>query len=746
MPSDYQQNIQNFIQKIKAVLEADGFHKIPQSVLIVVGQPDCGKLIQIRIKHPPPILIFYIYKHFSQQEEENFLRKADELRVLAAPLLAREHFADKVGVLVSLFPNRPRQLIVERELEESCTKDVEQVKMAIEIAVEMNSQILMRGLVWMRSALGNLGFILKQGSSVRQLPEFKDPPVAVLCGAGPSLVHHFEFLKNMQEKFFLISVGHAFPMLWKAGIIPDVVLEIDSYVERNWAGFSSEIPDKTLLVATPDVATEVPPLFKKHLWISAGYAVINEWFKWYGIPLLPLHTDKTVSIVALDFAVKAGIKRIILLGQDMALNEDNRFYLDDSPLNTIEPLTFVDGYEGSKVAATDGLISLRKSMELYLAELALCNPDVEIINCTSRGAIIHGTKRDSIENVIKDCSGEGSGRLQCDWVELPIRRDVVAAKLSAQKDIFDKAIEKAEKVVKRCDEFKSNIPHGGEQIALLNKALLEEHMLRQSREAINFIMPIFQNISFLQDAMCVRGQKDIFEQALATRTLYSFFKDLLTDFKADIEQVIEKNSFSGRIRNPKIFKAFYNYATDFVSKKNPDLGKWLKQNLAFEYDQKKFSVQWQHQYLPYVLLKDGADSWVALSSSNVAHWGDEVVQNFVKENKYDPLKDAVVFWMGGNWAHICAFCRNFTDASFLVIEPYLELFSHIITRGMFLHFFPTNTLIVGLHNDIATALPLYAKELAKWQKERKRILVFKHPVLGDKIPLPAEFVLCLKSK
>ncbi len=740
MHNDYKTNLQTFFFRVMGVIKGNEGVNRPSGVLIIVGEANLRKIEWIRERSPLPLFILYIYVAASSEQEKNFLEKADKLSIVAIPLLEEPYLPDKVGMLIALFPNVPRQMMVEAEIEDQFSDLIRAINMAIEAAIDMQSQIAMRGLVWLRSAIANLGFILKAGKFVDKLPQFQKPPIAVVCGAGPSLADDLELLKQYKKNLLLISVGHAFPILHAAGIAPDIVVEIDSYVERNWENFKGAISEKTLLVATPDVAYEVPPLFKKHLWVSTGYAAINDWFNLYGIPLPQVHIDKTVSIVAIDFAVRLGIKNIILLGQDMAVDDEGRLHLDDVPATSYESLTLVEGYNGKKVYATDSLIALRKSMELYFADLAVLSPQVNVINCSKRGAIIRGITRDDFKNISKLIEKDPAPLTQIEFSEKEIDINRVESLLKRQKEIFNKVAEKNGEVVKIIQDLEQYAVLDDQKIGWLYQAMHQEAASREGMEERLFIMPIFQSLSFIDYTINSNAfRNDFRDQLIAIKFFYSLLRDALLEVKKDIEQILEKNVEEKRTLNPKVFEAFSNYACNLIGRKNPEFANWLVKNHKLDYNQEEFSVRWQQQYLPFVLMRDGADKWMALSSSKVPQWGNEVVEDFVKCNRYNPDNDAVVFWIGCNWAHICAFAKRFQFANMLVLEPYVELFSYIIRRGLFLYFLPINSIIIGIHNELKNSLELYNQEIERWKSERKRILLFEHPVLKGIKPLPPQF-------
>lgn len=110
-----------------------------------------------------------------------------------------------------------------------------------------------------------------------------------------------------------------------------------------------------------------------------------------------VETGKTVAIPTIDLAIKAGGKKIILCGQDMAF-VDNKFHArDDENIKENNFYQKVLGVDGTYLNTTSGMLEFKKGIEKLIGK----NKDIKFIN-SSKGARIEGTIEMELKDLIKD--------------------------------------------------------------------------------------------------------------------------------------------------------------------------------------------------------------------------------------------------------------------------------------------------------------------------------------------------------
>ena len=192
--------------------------------------------------------------------------------------------------------------------------------------------------VWQRNILRNLKTLSSLSYNSFDFPLEKR---ASIIGAGPSLDGGIEFLKKNRESRYIIATDTAWRILLQNGISADAVVTIDGQ-NISYRHFIDKFPDsRTLFVADlcshPAIAEKaqkngnaVQFFASKHplcLFAKQYAQEHNQYFP----PEIDT-TSGTVTIAALDFAVKAGFKEIELFGADFAYTNSKAYakgsYLD----------------------------------------------------------------------------------------------------------------------------------------------------------------------------------------------------------------------------------------------------------------------------------------------------------------------------------------------------------------------------------------------------------------------------------
>jgi Uncharacterized protein conserved in bacteria len=209
---------------------------------------------------------------------------------------------------------------------------------------------------------------------------FKDKPVVIAAG-GPSLENVLENLKSFRDKFYVFAIGQTLDILIKNGINPDAIVIIDpqeAVYDLHIKGHENlDIPLCFLSTASRwGVSKYKGP---KYIFFNSKDKNNND--------DIIINTGKTVAVAALDIAVKSGVDKIILTGQDLAFI-NNKFHAGDENENILYSKSTVKVMDvnGKMLETTSGMLEFKRNIEKIIKD----NPKITFINC-SQGAKIDGT-------------------------------------------------------------------------------------------------------------------------------------------------------------------------------------------------------------------------------------------------------------------------------------------------------------------------------------------------------------------
>lgn len=237
------------------------------------------------------------------------------------------------------------------------------------------------GKLWQRNIMINLS---KQKSGCAlNLPTKK---TAVILAAGPSLDFYFEKLISTREKYYIIATDTAYSVCIGRGLKADAVVSIDGqYVSENH--FLHKIDDNTLFVfdlcANNSAVKKAIKKSSNVIFTNTGHPLSQFACKKNPASFVNLFSGSgTVTITAVDFALKAGFSKIEIAGADFSYTNGKPYakgtYLDNlysKNSNRIFPseMTFARlMYRteltklNEKTFSTPVLASYKKSLEEYL--------------------------------------------------------------------------------------------------------------------------------------------------------------------------------------------------------------------------------------------------------------------------------------------------------------------------------------------------------------------------------------------
>lgn len=201
----------------------------------------------------------------------------------------------------------------------------------------------------------------------------------VIASAGPSLEKDLNTMKEKREYIKIFAVGRALDILMKNGIKPDVftILDAEEVVYNQIKGYENlDIP--LCFLSTGSRWAVEAYRGPKYIFFNKECSFNKE--------NIVIETGKTVAIPTIDLAIKAGGRKIILCGQDMAF-VDNKSHAGDK--KNIEQSSYykkILGVDGTYLNTTSGMLEFKKGIERLIEK----NKNVKFIN-SSKGAKIKGT-------------------------------------------------------------------------------------------------------------------------------------------------------------------------------------------------------------------------------------------------------------------------------------------------------------------------------------------------------------------
>lgn len=167
----------------------------------------------------------------------------------------------------------------------------------------------------------NVNFI-KNDLDVKRLFLSNNNKRFIVCGAGPTLAEHYDFLslKNTRDNFTLVAVDAAVKPLINNGIMPDIVVSIDPVAKKLFEDVNMSYFKKVPLVYFPVISESLLSAWQgpRYTAYSKGelYDSINDKYA-----KGRLFCCGSVIHPAIDLVVQMGADKVLLLGADFSFPE-----------------------------------------------------------------------------------------------------------------------------------------------------------------------------------------------------------------------------------------------------------------------------------------------------------------------------------------------------------------------------------------------------------------------------------------
>lgn len=244
------------------------------------------------------------------------------------------------------------------------------------------------GKLWQHNILNNYKLLKVENPIHPKMPEiFKTKKCAILA-AGPTLDEKISFLKEKKEDYFVLSTDTAYQAAQRHNLHCDAVVTLDAQ-NISTVHYSKNTENDTLYLldfsSSPSISKKLLKHNCKILYFTTGH------------PLSKLLTEEnktlklnsgsgTVTIAALDFALKADFPHIEVFGADFSY-PGNKPYAKGTYLDTLYNCSSVKTFpseqkysklmfrteltESEGIKTTEILKSYRQSFEAYLKGLKI---------------------------------------------------------------------------------------------------------------------------------------------------------------------------------------------------------------------------------------------------------------------------------------------------------------------------------------------------------------------------------------
>lgn len=241
----------------------------------------------------------------------------------------------------------------------------------------------------------------------------EDIPV-IIVSAGPSLDKNIEILKQAKGHLFIIAVDTAIRTLLKNGVIPDLTITIDPIKPETFYpdGASLDIPCLFTLDSNYKIVSRLRgKKFIVNLDDEYALRLLKRIHKEFG---LYVANGCSVATAAFGLMVMLERKKIILVGQDLAF-ENGKTHAGGIDDQAGYAEVWVDGINEEKVKTRYDWLTYLKWFENSIKAYNSLGMELEVIDATEGGALIHGTKVMSLKEAIDSCRDENGKLPNYNW-------------------------------------------------------------------------------------------------------------------------------------------------------------------------------------------------------------------------------------------------------------------------------------------------------------------------------------------
>lgn len=396
------------------------------------------------------------------------------------------------------------------------------------------------------NVLHNLPFLRESNYITELMEKISEDVPAIVVAAGPSLDKNIEGLKKAKGKALIIATDTAVKMLEQRQVPYDCMITVDpgkpAWYLTDYPGCAN-VP----LFLEADSQWEIADFHQgRKIWMP-GSIYVQNLYTIHGLEFPPSSVGGSVATAAFMLAVLLGLKKIILVGQDLAYEGDKTHAggYEDHILNEDEGIKMIDGIDGGKVRSRRDWIFFLNWYEEMIEQAK----ELTVIDATEGGALIHGSKVMTLSDAIEEyCQEEFDFAAFLESVPYtfeendfePLYEDIVHMKKGFKNIRF-----KAGQGIKNTEEFLEK------QANLSPKR--HDRLIKEIRKANNYIAKQdgFELVEMcssglaigeLRDINCITGDAKIDElnSVKSAKALYQGFLDAMDQIEELLVESIEK--------------------------------------------------------------------------------------------------------------------------------------------------------------------------------------------------------------
>lgn len=391
-------------------------------------------------------------------------------------------------------------------------------------------------IIGIKQHIQNLPDALRSPTLLNLVENLKNRDTAIIVSTGPSLSKQLETLKKIAPFVTIFCIDASFPILYKNGIKPDVVLSLER-VEAT-ARFYYDTPEE----AQDGVIFAITSIVHKRLKESITRGIKQFSFRPFGYTnLFGFHEYGYLGIgmsaanMAYELIVHSRFKRCIIIGQDLAFGNDgsshakNALYGSDEikPKPESEKI-FTEKYGGGGEVETTKVWKL--FLEFFEKDIAQTPYKLEVINATEGGARINGSIEMSFIDAIKPIDTSAP--------KPPIKLTY------PEVDISEKNIKIAKE---KCEDI---IEYGNKQKNIIEKLFLKVAKYTEELEKLNEQNKL-EKINFKKLAKLL-DEIDVVKKLFEDKKFNDYFVDAIQSYifhqELDIAKLLVKDTKDDKLQ------------------------------------------------------------------------------------------------------------------------------------------------------------------------------------------------------
>ncbi len=297
---------------------------------------------------------------------------------------------------------------------------------------------------------------------------------AIIIAAGPSLDKNIDQLLGYYGRAFVICVDAALNPVLQKGVVPDIVVSVDTVIKKVKA-LESEAFSYLPMVITMNNSREMVETYAGRLFYDIDEDAYTRQIISRGEKQsMTMESGGSVANNAFSLARILGFKKIILIGQDLAYpnnkkHADGAFEKEKEFDEVDSKYFYVDDIYGGKILTESNMNMYREWFEKRIENYK----DLEVVDATEGGALIKGTKimtlKDALEEYCPEekidframinnaeylCNEEKQKRAEEELRKLPQKVDAVIERLQSERKTYEKLDQLNRKGKYQSKEFK----------------------------------------------------------------------------------------------------------------------------------------------------------------------------------------------------------------------------------------------------------------------------------------------------